>query len=78
MAPDNDEAWAIAEGIQQQRPGWLVTWGRYTNQFVAYPLFSIRRRVIVTAYYPSALTARMDEVEQRWRIWPDQHEGSSS
>lgn len=68
----------VAEDIQRHRPGWLVLYGVYSRQFVAFPLFAVRRRVIVTAKYPDALTARMDAAEQRLRIWPRQSEGNES
>lgn len=73
--PDDEAGWVIAEDIRRKRPDWLVTWGRYSKQFVAYALFSMSRRTIVTARYPEALVDRMDRAEQRWRIWPDGREG---
>lgn len=73
---DDAEAWAIAEDVNRQRPDWLVTWGTYSHEFVAYPLFSMHQRVIVTAHYPDALAGRMDEVERRWRIRPVKPEGN--
>lgn len=69
------EGWKIAEDIRRQRPDWLVTWGSYSRQFVAYALFSMTRRVVVTARYPEALVDRMDRAEQRWRISPEGQEG---
>ena len=69
MFPEEDEKGrAIAEDIQLHRPGWLVIWGVYSRRFTAYPLFPVRRRVIVVAYYPDALVERMDSAERVLRI----------
>ena len=69
MVPEEDDAGrAIAEEIQRQRPGWLVIWGVYTRRYTAYPLFPVRRRVIVIAYYPQALIERMDKAERLLRV----------
>jgi hypothetical protein len=68
VAPDDEEECrAIAMEIQRERPGWLVLFGCYSRHFVAFPLFAVRRRVIVIAHYPDALVARMDEAERRLR-----------
>jgi hypothetical protein len=73
VRPDDDTAcYAAAEQIQQQRPQWMVLFGCYTRQFVAWPLFPVRQRIIVHAYYPGALLARMDHAEQEYRIRPPQ------
>lgn len=71
MAPDDeDECRAIAKEIQRERPEWMVLFGCYSRHFVAFPLFALRRRVIVTAHYPDALVARMDKAERLLRIRP--------
>jgi hypothetical protein len=69
---DDDAGWAMAEEIQRQRPGWLVLWGCYSKHYVAFPLFSVRRRAILAAFYPDALLARMEEAERVLRIEPDE------
>ena len=69
MAPDDEgECRAIAVEIQRERPGWMILFGCYTRHFVAFPLFAVRRRMIVTARYPDALVARMDAAERVLRI----------
>jgi hypothetical protein len=71
VPPDDDHACqAAADDINQQRPDWLVLWGSYSKRFVAFALFAMSQRRIVTAHYPDALLHRMDEVERRWRIRP--------
>jgi hypothetical protein len=32
---DDNACRAIAEEIQQQRPGWLIIWGIYTRRYTA-------------------------------------------
>jgi hypothetical protein len=50
---DEDACRVTARHIEQQRPGWMITWGVYTKTFVAFPLFPVRRqRTIVTAVTP--------------------------
>jgi hypothetical protein len=68
----DDEGWAIAEDIRQQRPGWLVIFGCYSRQFVAFPLFAVSKRTILTAQYPDALIDRMTRAEQQRRVRPEQ------
>jgi hypothetical protein len=72
--PTEDEGRTIATEIQQHRPGWMVLFGCYSRHFVAFPLFAVRQRVIVTARYPDALAARMDEAECRLRVRPGNEE----
>jgi hypothetical protein len=72
VCTEEDEACQeIAEEIERQRPGWLVIWGVFSRRYTAYPLFPVRRRVIVVAYYPEALMERMDSAERLLRIQPE-------
>jgi hypothetical protein len=71
---DESVSYAIAEDIDRGRPWWLVLYGCYSRQFVAFPLFAMRRRVIVVATYPDALIGRMDDAERLWRIPSEQEE----
>ena len=65
---EEDACRAVAEDIQRLRPGWLVLFGCFSRQYVAFPVFPVRQRVTVTAYYPPALVERMDEAERLFRI----------
>jgi hypothetical protein len=67
----DDEGRATAERINRIRPQWLVIWGSYSHRYWAFPLFEMRPRAIVHAGYPDALLPRMDEAEQKFRVWPD-------
>jgi hypothetical protein len=76
VSPQEDDACrAIAEEIQQARPGWMVIWGVFSRRYTAYPLFPVRCRAIVVAYYPAALLERMDSAERLLRIRRSQGEG---
>ena len=60
MSPDIVEASREqASEIQQQLPGWMVLYGTYTKEFVAFPLFDAPPGTILTAAYPPALINRM-------------------
>ena len=64
----NDEPCEIARHLEAKSPNWLVLWGAYTHQFVAFPRFDAPRGTIVTAIYPDALVGRTREVERRLHI----------
>jgi hypothetical protein len=72
----DDEGWGIAENIQKQRPGWMVVFGVYSRQFVAFPLFAVTKRTILAARYPDALIDRMMRAENERRIRPNRQEGT--
>lgn len=60
-----------ARMIERARPGWMVIYGIYTRQYVAFPLFHAPSGTIVTASYPPALMTRMRRVEARiFRLSP--------
>ena len=76
MTPDEEDACRlVAEEIGRDRSQWLVLWGCHSRQFVAFPLFRMRRRLIVYAGFPDALIARMDEVERRFRAGHETERG---
>jgi len=54
----------IARQIQDKSPGWMVLWGVYTRQFIAFPLFDAPPGTIHTALYPEALTGRLSTTKQ--------------
>ena len=54
-----------ARQLERDNPDWMVVFGVYSRQFVAFPLFPAPPRTVVVALYPGALPARMREVE-RW------------
>ncbi len=64
----NDEPREIARQLEEESPNWLVLWGTYSHQFVAFPRFDAPRGTIVTVIYPYALFGRTQEVERRLHI----------
>ena len=65
MTGDEHEASRrAAEQIQAGHPRWLVLYGTYTREFVAFPLFAAPPGTILTAHYPPALTERMHAAER--------------
>ena len=63
-----------ARDIQQQLQGWMVVYGIYSKEYVAFPLFPAPPGTILAAAYPPALIARMQETERRLRGGP-RHRG---
>jgi hypothetical protein len=61
----HDEPGEIARHLEAESPNWLVLWGVYTHQFVAFPRFDAPPGTIVTAIYPDALVGRTREAERR-------------
>jgi hypothetical protein len=55
----------IAERLEFENPGWLIMYGVYSRQFVAFPRFRALRRTVVTAIYPSALPGRLRQAESQ-------------
>lgn len=68
MSPDDMAASREkAREIQQQLPGWLVLFGTYTKEYVAFPLFDAPPGTILAAAYPPALINRMRQTERLLR-----------
>lgn len=61
---DDDEFREIARQVQDKSPGWMVLWGVYTRQFVAFPLFAAPSGTIITAAYPDALAGRLKKTSR--------------
>jgi hypothetical protein len=72
---DNNEPREIARHLEAKSPNWLVLWGTYTHQFIAFPRFDAPRGTIVTAIYPDALVGRTREVERRLHIAAEKGDG---
>lgn len=54
----------VAENLESGYPRWIVVFGVFTRQFVAFPRFSVPAGTIAVANYPGALTARMLGIER--------------
>jgi hypothetical protein len=55
----------IAEKLEAENPQWIVLFGVYSQQFVAFPRFSVPSGTIVAARYPGAMPDRMRAVERQ-------------
>jgi hypothetical protein len=76
MSPEETEAYReTARQIELQRPGWMVLWGVYSKQYVAFPLFAAPAGTILTARYAPALAPRMAAVEYRAQGKPRHRSG---
>ncbi|HEV2451981.1 MAG TPA: hypothetical protein VGS62_08640 [Streptosporangiaceae bacterium] len=62
------DGYAAAEQLQAQRPQWVIMYGCYTRQLIAWPKFAVSRRVIITTRYPDALISRLDRAEHNYRL----------
>ncbi len=49
--------------IQRDHPNWLVMWGVYTRQYVAFPLFNAPKGTIAQDHDPDQLVDRMRQME---------------
>jgi hypothetical protein len=65
--PDEINYRETARQIERRRPGWIVVWGCYTRQFVAFPLFRAAPGTILAAKQSATLIASMRETENRQR-----------
>lgn len=63
MSPDDSRE--AARAIEQQQPGWMVVYGIYSKEYVAFPLFPAPRGTILTATHPPALINQMLQAERR-------------
>lgn len=63
--PHNEDACrAAAARLQRDHRNWLVLWGCYTHNYVAFPLFPAPRGTILTAATPGEMTAKMRRAER--------------
>ena len=61
---DNSEMRRIAEQLESNNPLWIVVFGVYSREFVAFARFDAPNGTIITARYPAALPGKMREVER--------------
>ncbi len=53
----------MARRIEQANPGWLVVWGVYSHEYVAFPLFRVPSGIVLSSRNFNLLAARMRQVE---------------
>lgn len=54
-----------AERLESDNPLWIVVFGDYSREFVAFPRFPVPQGTVVAARYPAAMPAKMRAVEGR-------------
>jgi hypothetical protein len=57
----------IAGRMEEDNPSWIVVFGVFTREFVAFPRFDAPRGTVVTASYAAALPPRMRAIEAQAR-----------
>lgn len=60
-----------AERLETENPRWIVVFGVYSRQFVAFPRFSVPVGTMATARYPADLEERMCQIEAQAGIIPE-------
>ncbi len=65
MNPPHPETghYETAGAIQESNPDWLVVWGVYTRQYVAFPLFPAPAGSVIQSASPEGLLRRMRQAE---------------
>jgi hypothetical protein len=58
----------IAKKLESEDPLWIVVFGVYSRQFVAFPRFNVPAGTIVVARYPGALMERMRQTEREMHM----------
>ena len=53
-----------AEKLETDNPLWIVVFGVYSRQFIAFPRFNVPIGTIAAARYPAALPGRMRRIER--------------
>jgi hypothetical protein len=67
MPADEEASKAIAVQLEQDHPHWIVVFGVYTKEFVAFPRFRAPQHIILAAFSPKALSGQMTSTEHRLR-----------
>jgi hypothetical protein len=53
-----------AAKLETDNPLWIVVFGVYSRQFIAFPRFNVPIGTMATARYPAALPGRMRRIER--------------
>jgi hypothetical protein len=68
---DDETLQAVARDIESANPLWIVMFGVFSKQFVAFPRFTAPRGTVVSARYPAAMRERMRHIEHAARTGRD-------
>lgn len=68
MPRDEDACRATALRLERDHPNWIVHFGVYTKQYVAFPRFETPARIRVESYGAGDLSRRMRDIERYFGI----------
>ncbi|HLI36722.1 MAG TPA: hypothetical protein VKV80_05185 [Streptosporangiaceae bacterium] len=71
-ATDDGRFRETARRIEEEQPRWMVVFGVYTRQYVAFPLFHAPPGTILADTDPETLTRRMRAAERTSRRPPQE------
>jgi hypothetical protein len=63
---DYDEGSAVAGRIEREHRRWVVVFGVFSRQFVAFPLFDTPGPLRIECHDPGQLTRQMHEAERNY------------
>jgi hypothetical protein len=63
-APGREEQWAAQ--VQRDHPLWMVVYGDFSRDYVAFPLFPVPPGVVISDRNPADLAARLPRVEEQY------------
>ena len=64
---DDNIGHAIAGRIERERPRWMVVFGGYSGQFVAFPLFDTPSPLRIETRHASQLVNHIERTEDYFR-----------
>jgi hypothetical protein len=65
-----DEAREHVRRLEAAHPCWLIFYGSYSRQFIAYPLFPAPARTVLIETGPQAIERRMRHIERAYGSSP--------
>ena len=64
-APPVEDMRLMAQQLEHDNPSWIVLYGGYSKEFVAFPRFAAPRGTIVATTNAAALPSRLRQIEQQ-------------
>lgn len=61
---DEEDHRTQATRLDRDNPRWLVVWGTFSHQFVAFPLFDVPRGTVLCSRTSPELVRRMHRAEE--------------
>ena len=58
----------VATRLESDNPLWIVLFGIYSRQFVAFPRFAVPEGTVISVRHPGAMWERMRQIEHAARI----------